>query len=278
MPGALASVTRLMTAPAIEAKPYEEALFDHSKPLARELVDAIIADLQHDLDDLNLSAEAAIKCHVLWGQALFRLDDLEGALAQFQQACSLNPMRLVPLRYAGVALLGLGRTAEGVDLLAHVASHAPRDSNCLGNLALGYAVLGKNDESIEAINKAMQAADPRNQKHSFILALQAACLGLNAEAVEYFVRFLALRDGFDPGERSAVDILIERRGTYEESLTENGPLRDAIALALAFDEEMKAPVEERAENPEGVLAMFEATRSMRERATAAVLAGETSLS
>jgi hypothetical protein len=124
----------------------------------------------------------------------------------------------------------------------------------------------------------MQSADPRSQRQSFNLAMQAAAIGLNAEAVEYFVRFLALRDGFDPGEQSAVDILIERRGTYEESLTENGPLRDAIALALAFEEEMKAPEQERAENPEGALAMFEATRPMRERATAAVLAGETSLS
>ena len=133
---------------------------------------------------------------------------------------------------------------------------------------------GDINQGFSCIQEAMDAADPMDPYELHLLANRLALMGVHSEAAEFFARSLALRQGFELGEESAADVLKRLRGQYEDVLEQNPALRDSVAFALAFEEELQASEPENAgEDHDGTLAMFEATRPMRERANAAVLPG-----
>ncbi len=91
------------------------------------------------------------------------------ARAQFERALALDPKQDEALRgLAGIASSD-GHFDEALRLLTSVAEHDPRDVLLLRQLSLVYRDLGDNDQSAQALQRAV-AIDPTDQVDKLFLA------------------------------------------------------------------------------------------------------------
>lgn len=265
---------------ALEKKPYAQHILDRGVPLSEAEVSDYLTDLQNTLKKDILPRWYRIHCTNLLGVLLTRVRRYEEALPFLNQAAQWAPSS-VSLQNVGSAHAAIGHTEEAaawfekaLALLRTNAGSPRAHLILLGNLAVLNTEMGDHEQASSNMQEAIQVSDPMDPHDMHFLATRLASMDLHHEAVEFFARSLALRQGFEMGEESAANVLKRLRGQYEDILEQNLALRDSVAFVLAFEEELQAPepTHEGGEH-DGTLAMFEATRPMRERANAAATSG-----
>jgi tetratricopeptide (TPR) repeat protein len=249
-------------------------------PLSEAQASEYLADLQATLRKDILPRWYRLHCTNLLGILLTRLGRDNEALSLHLKTVQQHPS-VTTLSNAGLAHLCLGHLDEALGFfekaLDQLSKHEETSRDhvlILSNIAWVYWLAGQHADALSSAQMAIEAADPQDAFEQHLLANRLATMNHHHEAAEFFARSLALRQGFELGEESAADVLKRLRGQYEDVLEQNPALRDSVAFALAFEEELQASEPENAgEDHDGTLAMFEATRPMRERANAAVLPG-----
>jgi tetratricopeptide (TPR) repeat protein len=267
-----------VASPALEQKPYAQHILDRGVLLSEVDATSYMADLKNTLAKDILPRWYRIHCTNLLGALLDRLGRPEEALPLMIQAAQWSPS-VIALQNVGATYAALGNPEEALiwfeKALTRLRTGAgkPRERLLLlGNIAVLHAEMGDTDQGILRIQEAIDAVDPLDPYELHLLANRLAIMGIHSEAAEFFARSLALRQGFELGEESAANVLMRLRGQYENVLEQNPALRGSVAFVLAFEEELQASeLEKEGEDHDRTLAMFEATRPMRERANAAVL-------
>lgn len=143
---------------------------------------------------LNPDAQAAYE----QGQGKLASGDLEGALADFQQARALQDNGLVAF-YEGYSLQSLGRAREAVPPYERALQDYPNSDVILNNLGYAQIELGRLDLALGNINKAL-TINPNNMNANRNLGLANYRLGRYAEAVKAFEAAIAL----DPNQPELV--------------------------------------------------------------------------
>lgn len=265
-----------MVSPALEQKPYTQHIADRGVPLSEAQAAEYLADLQATLQKHILPRWYRLHCTILLGLLLTRLGRHDEALPLHLKAVQQQP-GVATLSNAGMAHLYLGQVEESLSFfqkaLDQLSSHkgtSRKHVQVLSNIAWVQWLAGQHEEALANVQHAIAAADLQDPCELHTLASRLATMGHHHEAVEFFVRSLALRHGFELGEEPATDVLRRLRGRYEDVLEQNPALRESVAFVLAFEEELQASEPEReGANLDDTLAMFEATRPLRERANGA---------
>ncbi len=216
----------------------------------------------------------------LMGLCYERLGRYEKALEEYKLALQRTPeptpLRADILGNRGVALVYLGRYRDGATSLIEAARIPGGDQLAhLSNLAEALDRLGDREAALQVFQEALEAADLTQPRDCFRMAHQAAELGLDAEAVELFARFVARRTGLDVRERAAVEVIRAAKDEDKGTLKERPALDAAVRRAIAMTDELarlaRLGPETNAPN-EGATAealdVYEATRHLREEALA----------
>jgi tetratricopeptide (TPR) repeat protein len=132
------------------------------------------------------------------GQNKLANGDIEGALADFQQARTLQDNGLVAF-YEGYSLQNLGRTREAVPAYERALQDYPDSDVILNNLGYAQIELGRLDLALDNINRSL-AINPNNIEANLNLGLANYRLGRWAEAVKAIEAALAL----DPNQPELV--------------------------------------------------------------------------
>jgi tetratricopeptide (TPR) repeat protein len=261
---------------------YAELLCDHSRPLSELELRRLLRDVESRIaraSDHQLTAELynlqAIG-HARLGQPKKALDDYRRALQRLREPTQARAATLC--NQAG-ALLDVGRYQEAA-LSSLEASKIPAGYThvTLVNLARALYLLGETDGALETFQEALRLADLTNPSHCFMMASQAAELGLDQDAIELFARFIVRRNGSAGDSRPALEIV----GTASDEDTaglENVPaleatIRRRIAMAAELARLSTLPTAEGDEASSGEAHdVYEATRRLREEALAHVLLG-----
>ncbi|MGL4608396.1 MAG: tetratricopeptide repeat protein [Trueperaceae bacterium] len=151
---------------------------------------------------LNADAQAAFE----QGESKLANRDLEGALADFQQARQLQDNGLTAF-YEGLVLQQLGRTREAVPAYERALQDYPESDTILNNLGYAHLLLGRMDLALENLNKAVSIDSSNDQAY---LNLGLAYYNLNnfTDAVKAFDAALAI----NPNQpEQALEIIEETR-------------------------------------------------------------------
>jgi tetratricopeptide (TPR) repeat protein len=267
--------------PDPKLKEYADQLVDEYRPLAETDLRRILKDLdsmlQRGVDHATAGILFSLRAWCYW-----RLDKLPRALDEYRLALQRlrepTALRASALCNQAGLLNRLGRHAEAVkSSIEGLKIGVPSGHHlALGNLAEALHGLGEVDLAHDVFEDALDAADRTQPGPCFTMAVQAAVLGLDQEAVELFARYLARSRGIDLGDEPAVKVA--RTATEEEK----APLRFARALDAAIrrmvamaDESARLSSQDAdgddAEASAVALDVYEATRRLREAAVAHVL-------
>jgi tetratricopeptide (TPR) repeat protein len=253
-------------------------LGDPSQPISEIELNRILRELRAVVErvDAGWILLQIGACYGRLGRPAKALEECNRALQRLREPTELRAMALCN---RGTALARLNRYQESA-LSCIEAARIPSGDRLLnlGNLAEALDRLGDRDAALQVFREALDIADFTKTRDCFVMAAQAAELGLDAEAVELFARFVARKTGADIGERSAVEIIRAATNEGQGALNESPSLSAAIRRATAMADELTrlAARDPRAETPnEGAeadaLDVLEATRHLREAAIAHVV-------
>lgn len=266
-----------MPSAAIKDLPFIEHITDRSLPMSKEQGQAYLTEIRAMLNGHVLTSEIRQTYNSALGVLLIRLGRPEEAIEYLTRVVDT---RKAPgdFNNLGCAHLDAGELEEAILRFVEASRKILTETTSSefqvtvwGNLAEAQYRSGFQQEAFASMQRALDALDPSERFEHFLIAIQLAEVDLHAEATEFFARWLAMRDGIDMGEESAVDLLLRLRGKYEDALRDAPRLRYSVRFVLAFEEANRVPEESSSGGSDGALAMLEATRSMRERATKAIL-------
>lgn len=268
-----------MAAPAPDQKfaEYGDRLTDMSAELSELEIRAILRDLDamigndHGLDGLLFALRAL--CYV-------RLSRQDKAFEQnrlgLQRARDPNIRAQIQTNQSGV-LLALGRPKEAAAMaLESARSGVGYLGVTLCNLAQALVQLGERDAGLNVFADAVEATDFRNAARAFAMAMTAADIGCDTDAVEFFAKFVTLRENIERDGRSALDVITSARTSTLASFSQKPSLRSAIRRAIAFAAERarQSTVEPLLDDEQAraeAIGVFEATKPLREMAFTATL-------
>lgn len=258
---------------------YQELLCDRS----RRVSELDLRRVLNDLDDMLRRAaghEITAFLRNLRAICFARLGRPTKSLAEFRLALQglREPTQLHAwiLGNQAAALLELRRYREAATSSIE-ASRIPGGYTRanLANLAEALYHLGEFEAALQTFQEALGLADLTNPAHCFSMAIEAAELGLDQDALELFAQFIVRKRGAEHDERPAIEIV---RGASDEEKAglENVPVLDAtirrlraMANELArLSSHMGPQVEASSEEAQDV---YEATRRLREEALSHVL-------
>jgi len=188
-------------------------------------LDEGIAALQRFLQEAPLEV-AAVQTRVLLGRALLSKGDVSHAIAELEQARSMDPGNIDALSVLNDAQLAARQFDQAAAGYQAYLAHRPTDLAATLNLGIALAESGRVREAAAAFVRArdLDSRDPRPYK-------DLASLALNANDVPNGVRFASQAVAVAPHDAQAHDLLA--RG-----LAANGELRRAVAeleQAIAID-------------------------------------------
>lgn len=220
----------------------------------------------------SVSPELASKLYLAIGLASMRAQLFSKAADAFRTAgrLGLEP-ELVAINLSA-ALLANQEYVEGINEIAAIAddSRGSRRVLAYANLAEGLARLGQMDDALASFRVAVEAADVDSPAQMFGLAMQAAEIGANDEALKFFVRFVTV------GRRRKIerteDLSWALRDADLRSLLEERPaLLRVVELAL-HPPSLPPPVEvDDGSEPTSAERVYDETLALRQRANHAVL-------
>jgi cytochrome c-type biogenesis protein CcmH/NrfG/mono/diheme cytochrome c family protein len=120
-------------------------------------VEIEVALLRHRVEKYRDDFDARISL----GALLLARFDPAGAVAALEQAVQLDPKHEETRRFLGMALEGVGRSAEAIEQWRVALELQPDDVKARYDLARALVKSGKLDEALEHF-RAVTAADPRN--------------------------------------------------------------------------------------------------------------------
>ncbi|HZT75581.1 MAG TPA: tetratricopeptide repeat protein [Vicinamibacterales bacterium] len=184
--------------------------------LTQGQVDEGIAALQTFLQKAPLDI-AAVQTRVLLGRAFLSKGDPSQAIAQAQQARSMDPSNVDVLGVLSDALLAAGQRERAIDAYRAYLAQRPDDLSATLNVGTALAESGRLGDAASAFERARDLApnDPRACKN-------LASLALNGNDVANAIRFASEAVRVAPRDAQAHDLL-------GRSLAGNGDLRAAMA-------------------------------------------------
>ena len=269
-------------APDQKLQEYAVRLGDKSRPISEIEIRGIMRDLDatkgydHSLDGLIFNLRAI--CYLRLNRPDRAATEIRLALQRIREP---GEWRSILLCNQSAAFLMLGRFKEAAEssLEAATVPH-PGMAATLGNLAEALVLLGDRDRAFEVFEAAVEAADFREPAVAFAMAFTAVAIGSNREAVEFFARFVELRDQTIRGDRTAIEVIREASGDVRAVYERTPGLLRAIRRAAAFEDERaqaRVVVERSSVPPDDdgaqreAAAVFEATKSLRTAAAEHVL-------
>jgi tetratricopeptide (TPR) repeat protein len=165
--------------------------------------------------------------------AYYRLGDFTEALDASRNAARYEPAEADHLCSVAAILIELKRFRQALEALRE-AHMRPRKSawfelSARLNAAEAHHALGEEDAARMAFQDALQHADPASYKDMFGVASQAAIIGAEDDAVEFFARYVALAESTPCGETPAVEII---RAASDETKVR---LKDLPLLAAVIE-------------------------------------------
>lgn len=178
------------------------------------------------------------------------------ALNAFKNAMRVEPNEPVNINNVACGLLELQRNEEALEFLRAHPMKLDRLPICvavclLGNEAEGLHRLGQVERAREVFESAVRLARPTSPSSWFHLAQQAAVLGAEDDAVEFFARYLAAVTGTELGEESALEFIQRAPVEYRVRAAEIPEF--AAALLRAQGREEAPPPPDQQVNPHIVL-------------------------
>jgi tetratricopeptide (TPR) repeat protein len=222
----------------------------------------------------RVSSEMAAGSRLVLGAAAFKLRKYEEALEHYRIALQvMHWSEMLQCGY-GAALLALERPREALDhLLAHidVATTPGSRATFYANVAEAFFLLGDRDGAREAWDAAVAcASEDREPSTQLAMATQAAELGLDAVALQYFALYRDMRGG-EP--QSGPELSNDERAILRQL-----PTRRLYVLLLKREQIAAAGIKSTAaadarpsRDGNGALAVAGEFANLRSRANASVL-------
>lgn len=261
---------------------YAALLCDRSRPVSELELHRILRELKRMAEhatDRQLAAELynlqAI-CHRHLGQSNKALDDFRLALQRLREP---TQARAKILCNQAAALLDAGRYRESA-MSSLEASRIPEGYNhvTLSNLAEALYRLGETDAALQAFQEALRLADLTDPSHCFMMAYEAAELGLDQDAIELFARFVVRRNGGEGEGRPAIEVVGTASEEDKAGLKNVPALEATLRRMMAMTTELSRLASQQSgegdeASSEQAHDVYEATRRLREEALAHVLLG-----
>jgi tetratricopeptide (TPR) repeat protein len=253
---------------------YAAQLGDRSIHISEIELHRIITDCKKVLRDPNEKESPAPQLQTLIGVAHTRLGKHQDALAWYRMAVGLE-RTVGTLTNLGCGLTNVGEVEGALDVwveaIEQLGTTPGSDGVILfGNLAEGLMAFGSVQDSWAAFQEAIRRADLCSTFETFVLAHQAAELGADREAAEFFARHLAVKQGVALGNTDAVaflrgistDVVMRAFGDASDNM------RGAILRAVGFLRLGELPLDRAVGlgNNETLAESFSATKPLRARA------------
>lgn len=220
------------------AQEHLSRLEDLSEPIDELTLRRIIRLANAALDDAS-SAERGLLFSLL-GLAHNRLGSVDKALDAFRNGARCEPSTSSHLNNAAACLVELGRLDEALDLMRLARSKPDAKemiATILGNEAEVLHKLGAKIEARATLLDAASRAAPHDHTALFSVAMQAAVIGCDDTAVEFFARFLAAVQQVELGETPAVEFIRAAPEEHKVGMRSRAPLAAAIERATKrYDE------------------------------------------
>ena len=189
---AIEAVAARPTLTAVRTAPIDERLLDGLRALGYAPSGAAPPDVPHPLADTGLpspSEQLLEYAFFLRAVALTQSGDREGAIAVFRRILEGNPNNRYAADQLGALLVDVGKLREAVPFLEQLVEQGRARSITLQNLAACYSALGRADEAIEVLQRAL-VLDPGNGAalDGLIRTLRREGRGLEAEPLRTYQR------------------------------------------------------------------------------------------
>lgn len=146
--------------------------------------------------------------------------------ARYDKANAEHPSNIAAI------LLELGRFREALESTREARKRPVRDHGTeiciLVNEAIAHGGLGDVANARRSLEDAMQCVDPESPVDLFRIAANAAVLGAEEDAIEYFARYLAVASRVDLGETPAIEFVTARLDEVQDLMPDRPALREAI--------------------------------------------------
>ncbi|WP_437275457.1 hypothetical protein WME90_29970 [Sorangium sp. So ce375] len=263
---------------------YLDELQDWSVEVSRERIEWILADCKRLVRASSASTADIAEAYQVMGHAYARMGRDEDSLSSYTNAARLDPSNPQYIMCTGASLLSLDRPLEALNVFVAAVDRVDGLNKIvmLGNMAEALSDLGQIDDAREVFLEAVRVADFSSPLSVYMLANQAAEIGLDDEAIELFARFLSAKQGKNLGDTPALEFIEAAPEDLRSVLRTPyaAPLSQAISRAKAFGDLKKVvgrniarcawPDRGEAADDESA-AVFEETRLARMRANSAVL-------
>jgi tetratricopeptide (TPR) repeat protein len=227
----LVPVSRPITVIEELARELGPRLVDLSIVMPRDELRSLLADLRRAQRDAP--AEQLGTVFLLLGHVYSRLGDPANALDAHRNARHYEPAAASHPTNVAMALINLGRFRQALvairEALAKPLKPPDLEVTSLLNAAEAHHGLGEVNESRRAFADALRHLDQEKRPLLFQVASQAAIIGLDDDAVEFFARYVAFVQGVERGEIPAVEIIRAAPSEIKE------PLASAPLLAAAIE-------------------------------------------
>jgi tetratricopeptide (TPR) repeat protein len=236
-----------MTMPATQAQKLAEEHLARLSDLSAQVDEVTLRRVLYQCK-LTLDAASAEDRAVLFGMvghAWFRLRAFDKALDAYRNASHYEPLSVGYGTSAAACLIELGRLDEALVQLraARAKPDAPRHDRLviLANEAEALHKLGATAAARAALAEAAKVGDARDPVDLFVLGQQAANIGCDDDAAEYYARHLAAVQGVELGEASAVQFIADAPEALKARMREVAPLAAAIARVTERDASATPP-------------------------------------
>jgi tetratricopeptide (TPR) repeat protein len=225
-------------------------LVDLSTVIPRDELRSLLADLRRAQRDAPVEHLGTV-FHLL-GLVYNRLGDSANALDAHRNAAHYEPTKATHPTNAAMTLINLGRHRQALvairEALAKPLRAPDLEVTSLLNAAEAHHGLGEVKESRLAFEDALRHLDQGTRSQLYLVAYQAAIIGADDDAVEFFARYVALVQGAERGEIPAVEIIRAAPSEIKEPLAYSPLLAAAIERATArwdapIPEEHQLPAE-----------------------------------
>lgn len=186
------------------------------------------------------TTEAQASLYSLRGTAFLRQDKHRMALAEFLKAARLAPAVAAFASNVATAHLYLGELSHAETWLKQAEARTIKEEGFGFILAVNRCELerlrGDRQAAFVAFARAVALANPARSADQFSLADNAAELGRENDAVEFFARYLAALTGAPLGEMSAIEFIRGHAAELRDATLERPRLAAAIdAVAARHD-------------------------------------------
>lgn len=132
----------------------------------------------------------------------------------------------------------MSHAVDRLEALATVADKSP-SVQTVSDLAVALGEAGAWDEAMETFQDALDLLQPGDAHAHLHLADRLAAAHLHGHALELFVRYLALRDGFALGETAAIDVVLARESMNDAALPALPALTYTVRFLVAYENETR---------------------------------------